>query len=111
MLSSRSDATGVLFHAPKAANGKVSTSGGTSKGIPKCGNCGSARVYEMQLTPQAIEELEKEEDVGLDGMDWQTIIVGFCEKDCGIQAEEVGTGKVKYLEEWCGVQWEELVAR
>lgn len=111
MLSSRSDAIGVLFHAPHAANGKVTTSGSVAKGIPNCGNCGAARVYEMQLTPQTIEELEKDEDVGLDGMDWQTIVVGVCEKDCGIKAEEVGTGKVRYLEEWCGVQWEELVAR
>jgi pre-rRNA-processing protein TSR4 len=52
--------------------------------------------------------LECEED-GLDGMDWGTVIVGVCERDCqerGVEAREAG-----YLEEWVGVQWEELTMK
>lgn len=77
------------------------------KGLPRCGGCGGARVFELQLTPQAIAELEADE-MGLEGMDWGTVIVGVCEKDC--QAAGVGDGEVGYVEEWVGVQWEELVS-
>ena len=56
-------------------------------------------------------ELEEEEEVGLDGMEWATILVGSCGKDCGVGEEEKGSGRVRYLEEWCGVQWEEVVKR
>jgi pre-rRNA-processing protein TSR4 len=66
----------------------------------------------MQITPFAILELESgddDDDVGLDGMDWGTILVGACVEDCAEQrkkADEVG-----YVEEWVGVQWEELVVK
>lgn len=76
-------------------------------GLPRCGGCGGKKVFELQLTPQAIAELEVEE-MGLEGMDWGTVIVGVCEKDC--QVAGVGDGEVGYLEEWVGVQWEELVS-
>jgi len=89
----------------------VMTTGAGVKGMPRCGNCGAGRLFEIQLTPQAIVELEEQEDIGLDGMEWATILVGACEKDCGIAEEDKGTGKVRYLEEWCGVQWEEVVKR
>jgi pre-rRNA-processing protein TSR4 len=39
-------------------------------------------------------------------MEWGTVIVGVCERDCS--PRHVGTGEVGYLEEWAGVQWEEL---
>lgn len=76
-----------------------------SGGMPRCNGCGGGRVFEVQLTPHAITELESEE-MGLEGMDWGTIIVGVCAADC--QARGVEDGKVGYLEEWVGVQWEEL---
>lgn len=47
--------------------------------------------------------------MGLEGMDWGTVIVGVCAEDCvpgGV--EEGGVG---YLEEWVGVQWEEVGVR
>ncbi|RFU80770.1 hypothetical protein TARUN_1427 [Trichoderma arundinaceum] len=77
----------------------------TKRTIPGCPNCGGRRTFEVQLTPNAITELE-EDDLSLDGMEWGTIIVGVCERDCSLRqtaVEEAG-----YLEEWAGVQWEEL---
>ncbi|KAK3948393.1 TCP-1/cpn60 chaperonin family-domain-containing protein [Pseudoneurospora amorphoporcata] len=104
LLYSKNDAVGKLLHVPAAAaNEKVST---TAKGkIPRCANCGAGRVFEVQLTPHAIEELECEED-SMEGMDWGTIIVGVCEKDCSPRGTERGVAG--YVEEWAGVQWEEL---
>ncbi|KAG7109031.1 20S rRNA accumulation protein 4 like [Verticillium longisporum] len=96
-----------LIYSKKDAVGKVLTAAAAvgRSGMPGCGNCGAGRVFEVQLTPQAITELESEE-LGLEGMDWGTIIVGVCEADC--QERTVGEGEAGYLEEWCGVQWEEL---
>lgn len=73
--------------------------------MPRCANCGAARVFEMQLTPHAITELEAE-DMSVDGMDWGTIIVASCVEDC--QQKGKGAGEVGYVEEWIGVQWEEV---
>lgn len=56
-------------------------------------------MFELQLVPQAIAELEVEE-VGLEGMEWGTVVLAVCEKDCG--GEEWC-----WKEEWVGVQWEE----
>lgn len=67
--------------------------------VPRCAQCGAERVFELQLTPHAITELEAE-DLSLEGMDWGTIILASCGKDCGGQVEE-----------WVGVQWEELTSR
>ncbi|KID78527.1 uncharacterized protein G6M90_00g043470 [Metarhizium brunneum] len=77
-----------------------------SKGsIPGCPNCGGKRTFEVQLTPNAIAELEAD-DLSLEGMEWGTIIVGVCERDC--VPRHVGKDEAGYLEEWAGVQWEEL---
>jgi pre-rRNA-processing protein TSR4 len=73
--------------------------------MPRCANCGGGRVFEVQLTPQAIAELEVGEE-GFDGMEWGTVIVGVCGMDCAPRGSEVG--QVGYLEEWAGVQWEEV---
>ncbi|QUC17140.1 uncharacterized protein UV8b_01381 [Ustilaginoidea virens] len=73
--------------------------------IPGCPNCGGRRTFEVQLTPNAIAVLEAD-DLGLEGMEWGTIVVGVCDKDCAprhVEKDEPG-----YLEEWAGVQWEEL---
>jgi len=77
-------------------------------GMPRCSRCGAKRVFELQLTPHAITELEAEELSVEGGMDWGTVIVGVCERDC--LPVGVGDGEVGYVEEWAGVQWEELRA-
>jgi pre-rRNA-processing protein TSR4 len=102
LLYSKSDAVGKLL-ANSGGEGKVRTSG--ASGIPKCGNCGARRVFEVQLTPHAIVELEREEE-GLDGLEWGTIIVGACEADCSEKGRK--EGEAGHVEEWAGVQWEEL---
>ncbi|KAI0154539.1 programmed cell death protein 2 [Xylariaceae sp. FL1272] len=112
LLYSKTDAVGKLL-APSdtSANGgsinAIMSSGSSSgvKGIPQCANCSGGRVFEVQLCPHAIIELEAEE-LSLEGMDWGTVIVGVCERDC--QARGVEEGGVGYVEEWCGVQWEEV---
>jgi len=67
--------------------------------VPRCAQCGAERVFELQLTPHAITELEAD-DLSLEGMDWGTIVLASCGKDCGGEVEE-----------WVGVQWEELTSR
>lgn len=96
LLYSKTDAVGRRLH--DGAGGRV----------PPCPNCRGERVFEVQLVPGAIAELESEED-GLEGMDWGTVIVGTCATDC----VPTGTadGEAGYLEEWAGVQWEELTQR
>ena len=104
LLYAKGDAVGRMLHVGESGSGKVAS----AKGMPRCGNCGAGRVFEVQLTPQAIVELECEEE-GMEGMDWGTVIVGVCERNC--QARGVGAGEAGYLEEWAGVQWEELTMK
>ncbi|KAF2096889.1 hypothetical protein NA57DRAFT_78479 [Rhizodiscina lignyota] len=108
LLYSSTDAVGRRFthSSSQSTAAKVVTSGGV--GIPSCQNCGAKRTFELQLTPHAIEMLETDEpaNAALEGMDWGTVILGVCEKDCG--AKNAKVGEVGYLEEWVGVQWEEL---
>lgn len=104
LLYSKADAVGALLLAAGESKVGVAAAGG----MPRCGNCGGGRVFEVQLTPHAIEELEAEED-DLDGMDWGTIIVGVCEKDCQERGQKVL--EAGYVEEWVGVQWEELIVK
>lgn len=66
--------------------------------VPRC-KCGGERVFELQLTPHAITELEAE-DLSLEGMDWGTVILAVCSNDCDGNNEE-----------WVGVQWEELAGK
>ncbi|KAK3689383.1 programmed cell death protein 2 [Podospora appendiculata] len=106
LLYSKDGPVGKLLYCGEEGAAKVNSGG--AKGFPRCGNCGAGRVFEMQLTPHAIEELEIDED-GLDGMDWGTVIVGVCEKDC--QEQGVEAGQAGYLEEWAGVQWEEVTVK
>lgn len=91
----------LLYSKTDAVGDRLSGKGG----IPGCANCGGRKVFEVQLTPNAIAELEAD-DLSLEGMEWGTIIVGVCEKDCVPRQTE--KGQVGYLEEWAGVQWEEL---
>lgn len=112
LLYSDSDAVGRLLahHADNggASNAKVATA--SSKGgaaLPPCRNCGAERVFELQLTPHAITELEAD-DMSIDGMAWGTIIMAVCSKDC--KPSDVSDGEVGYVQEWLGVQWEEVAS-
>lgn len=108
LLYSKSDLVGRLFTPQQSAsmNSKITITAhemGPNR-IPRCPNCWSSRVFELQLVPQAIAELEVEEE-GLEGIEWGTIILGVCEKDCGERGAKAG--EVGWVEEWVGVQWEE----
>ncbi|KAK4693713.1 pre-rRNA-processing protein TSR4, partial [Lecanoromycetidae sp. Uapishka_2] len=109
LLYSKTDTVGRLIsnhHSTLPASSKVTTklyADGAAR-VLHCPNCSAPRVFELQLVPQAIAELEAEEE-GLDGMEWGTIIMYVCAKDCG--ARGVKDGEVGWLEEWTGVQWEE----
>ncbi|KKY29197.1 putative pdcd2_c domain [Phaeomoniella chlamydospora] len=77
--------------------------------IPRCEYCTSPRVFELQLVPGLISALE-DDDVTTDfdsGMEWGTIILGVCERNCC----DKGIGEVGWREEWVGVQWEEWVGK
>ena len=113
LLYSDADAVGKLLaahaeHGSSSSNAKVTTVGRGASGMPRCGNCGADRVFEVQLTPHAITELEADE-LSIDGMEWGTIILGTCSNDC--TPSDVREGEVGYVEEWVGVQWEEVAPR
>ena len=105
LLYSNTDFVGKAispYHSSSNARVSVTKRGVSSDfGAETCPECGAIRVFELQLTPQAISELEVEEE-GLDGMEWGTVIVGVCGKDCGGEV-----GRATYFREWVGVQWEE----
>ncbi|KAI2476090.1 PDCD2-C domain-containing protein [Pyrenophora tritici-repentis] len=113
LLYSDKDAVGKLLgpHSENGAssNSNVTTVGSRSgSGYPRCQTCGADRVFEVQLTPHAITELEAEE-MSIDGMEWGTIIMAVCSKDC--KPNDVPEGEVGYVEEWVGVQWEEVPSK
>ena len=87
-----------------ATFGSGATNARSHINIPVCENCGSRRVFEVQVTPYAISLLE-ENEVGEESMEWGTIIVGVCGKDCTEKGTDRDAG---YVEEWVGVQWEEM---
>ncbi|KAL8725347.1 MAG: hypothetical protein Q9166_007407 [cf. Caloplaca sp. 2 TL-2023] len=103
LLYSKDDEVGQAF--PSAASNSLLQKVPQNR-IPGCTNCGAKRVFEFQLTPQAISKLEREEE-GLEGMEWGTVVVGSCEKDCGERGMQ--EGMVEWVEEWVGVSWEESV--
>jgi len=102
LLYSNQDLVGKMIEGP-SGQGKVRSVGSR---VPRCANCGAERAFELQLTPHAIVDLEAEE-LGIEGMEWGTIILMVCGKDC--VARGVGAGEVGYVEEWVGVQWEEVI--
>ena len=108
-MYSKKDAIGKLFdtgHGDLHNKVKVASSAiNSSAKVPRCKNCGAGRVFELQLTPQLISELEVDE-LSVDGMDWGTIILAVCSADCQLPA--IPFGSVGYVEEWIGVQGEEL---
>ena len=105
LLYSKLDTVGKLF-SPPPTNAKIITDITSSaiSCIPLCPNCTSPRVFELQLVPQAIAELDIEEE-GLEGMEWGTVVLGVCGRDCGERG--VREGETGWVEEWVGVQWEE----
>lgn len=112
LLYSDTDAIGKSLAAHSAngsssSNSKITVSRG-GPGLPPCQNCGAERVFEVQLTPHAITELEAD-DMSIDGMEWGTIILGVCSQDC--TPIDVAEGEVGYVEEWVGVQWEEVASK
>lgn len=107
LLYSHDDKVGKALeqHQSSGANTQVKVQNHSGKsGMPRCNSCGAERVFELQLTPQAIAELEAEE-VGMDGMEWGTIVLGVCGRDCA--PRNANEGEIGYVEEWVGVQWEE----
>ncbi|KAJ5095607.1 hypothetical protein NUU61_004963 [Penicillium alfredii] len=108
LLYSHTDVVGKRLHVDHAAGGAHVTITASAGSIPRCEYCGSERVFEMQLAPHAISVLEDgREGVGLGkddaGMEWGTIILGVCARDCAPQE----LGQTGWREEWAGVQWEE----
>jgi pre-rRNA-processing protein TSR4 len=107
LLYSTTDAVGrLLSRAGRGSSPKPNYSSEST--MPRCTNCGAPRVFEVQMTPHAITALE-EDEMSLDGMDWGTVILGVCGRDCAPKG--ASEGEVGYLEEWIGVQWEESEAR
>ncbi|CAK7239549.1 MAG: hypothetical protein STHCBS139747_000980 [Sporothrix thermara] len=105
LLYNKDDSVAGIW-AQSQSGGSISTVLASSSGrLPPCPNCRSRRVFEVQLMPHAIDLLEADE-LGLEGMDWGTVLVGVCEKDC--QAKGTAANEASYLEEWVGVQWEDL---
>lgn len=105
LLCSKTDPVGRIFSPPPPSNSKITTTAASGNNIPRCGNCTSERVFELQLTPQTIAELEEgEEDI--EGMEWEGVVLGVCSVDC--EARGVEKGQVGWVEEWVGVQWEDV---
>lgn len=110
LLYSYTDQVGKRLH-PEHTAGRVTTTttAGGGGSMPRCEYCGGERVFELQLVPHAISVLEDgREGVGLGdgdaGMEWGTILLGVCGKDCAPET----VGQVGWREEWAGVQWEEM---
>jgi len=80
LLYSRNDPIGTIF----ATSLDISRTKSVSKKLPRCERCGAERVFETQLTPQTIAELEAESEA-LDGMEWGTIIVAVCRNDSSLR--------------------------
>ncbi|KAF8425524.1 programmed cell death protein 2 [Tirmania nivea] len=97
LLYSKTDAVGKLLSP-------LNSAGEALKNVPGCLSCGKQRFFEFQLMPHAIAMLEVE-DVGLDGMEWGTIIVASC--TCVPRQVDGNGNGVGYVEEWVGVQWEQ----
>ncbi|KAF1808515.1 hypothetical protein P152DRAFT_485443 [Eremomyces bilateralis CBS 781.70] len=109
VLYRKNDAIGQVFSSSLSIGGKAQVIGPEAPArVPKCENCQSARLFECQLTPHAITVLEENEE-GLEGMDWGSIIMVVCSKDCVPQG--IDEGKTGFVEEWIGVQWEELLEK
>lgn len=99
--------TPMMYSKSDAVASQITRSGVyDSNLIPRCPLCGGNRVFEFQLMPYTIEILEQASGIDMvNGMEWGTMIVATCEKDCLPTIDDRGVG---YAEEWVGVQWEEI---
>lgn len=70
--------------------------------IPDSEISGGPRIFELQLMPHLISELETDDQL-VDGMEWGTIAVATSEND---DIPELDSNGVGYVQEWVGVQWE-----
>ncbi|NWV66092.1 PDD2L protein, partial [Malurus elegans] len=49
------------------------------QGIPACSNCGSSRVFELQLMPMLVSMLQSDSDLSVE---FGTVLVYTCERSC-----------------------------
>ncbi|NXY61138.1 PDD2L protein, partial [Callaeas wilsoni] len=49
------------------------------QGVPACSNCGSSRVFELQLMPTLVSMLQSDSDLSVE---FGTVIVYTCERSC-----------------------------
>lgn len=80
-----------------------------SQYIPKCEHCGSSRVFELELMPTLIFQLNVSDHVSQDkqndGMDFGCITVYTCLNQCkGPQTDNNDDLKLKYIREYVHVQ-------
>jgi pre-rRNA-processing protein TSR4 len=109
LLYSDTDVVGKLLGTGGQKSGaKITTQASDGSKVPRCMNCGSGRLFEVQMTPHAITVLEEDEMI-LDGMEWGTVILFVCSKDCSPSGTAVG--QVGYAEETVFIQWEELAGK
>jgi pre-rRNA-processing protein TSR4 len=116
----------LLFsNSDQAAKGLIASSSDgygvySSAQLPKCPYCGSNRTFELQLMPNilsllcvtehAMDEEQTANKSGMDkwnvGMEFGTVMVFVCEKDCnGSTANDI-EDKVTYFEEHVVAQFE-----
>ena len=82
---------------------------------PPCTVCGADRSYELQLLSNTIDVLENagKTDVLNQGIEWGTIIVVTCSRDCNlytsVQNNKNAMAKYGYARELVNVQWEETL--
>lgn len=96
----RYDIGGTPLFYSKVANLKL-----FENAIPKPDyNPSSQRIFEMQLMPKMILDLEETVSIK-EGMDWGTILV-FTDMENSIP--KLDEHNVGYVEEYCKIQWESL---
>ncbi|KAL8674286.1 MAG: hypothetical protein Q9168_001279, partial [Polycauliona sp. 1 TL-2023] len=62
LLYSKDDEVGKAFPSATVASSTSSSARMPQNRMPNCVNCGARRVFEFQLTPHAISELERDEE-------------------------------------------------
>jgi pre-rRNA-processing protein TSR4 len=101
LLYTHSDSTAhVLVMKHTTLRNKNKQSGHTP--MSKCG-CGAERVFECQLMPNMLSVLEVD---NYTGMEWGTILVYTCERDCTSSGEPLRLNQVDYCCEEALVQVE-----
>lgn len=66
------------------------------RGVPRCERCKGKREFEMQLVPNLLNVLKREEG----GMEWAQVGVWTC------RTLEGGCERAAWREEWVGVEWD-----